>query len=323
MADVKGSSGDFALSGSLLVWYQARECAPTCSGLDLLGRDIATGQSYHIASETSPLSQPAVSGRRVAWQTDIARSLYLTDLSTMLVTRIVTGYIGLNEYLARPVMSDEYLAWFAIEQQGDRGAHLRLFSYALATGQTQVVVDKQLPELRLEPPLAISGHRVVWADPTPHTLDLATGEAMDLGPGPADSVAARGLTTVWSAKGGPNGRDTDIWGYRQGDAAPTLLASGPGNQRGVTLAGDWLVWENQGGPQDQRLSAAALDAAFAHPATPPPDAAAPAQAIGVTQFNHAWTGGHFVFWLEYHNPLSTLLGRDPDHRPPVDANHGA
>jgi len=310
VADVKGEGSDPAVSGSLVVWQQVAACAPDCGTNDILGKDLATGAAYTIATGLSDRTAPVVSGRRVAWQTTGNTELWLKDIDTGALIRVAAQPAYGSNYLMYPALTDRYLAWMLWEPHGEGVQRYAVQVYDLATGATRTLADRTIYNDAQTLHLAMSGGRLVWSDPTAHLADLTTGAIMDLPADYAPDINIQGDKVFWSAKGAPNATDLDLWGLQLPATAPVLLASAPGNQQRPTVAGDWLAWQTQGGPQDGRLGAARLADAFLHPATPPPGPPATAGLIAATVRRAAWGAGHYLFWVDNRYPDTRLYGYD-------------
>jgi hypothetical protein len=310
VADVKGEGSDPSASGSLVVWQHVAACAPDCGTNDILGKDLATGASYTIATGLSDRTAPVVSGRRVAWQTTSDTELWLKDIDTGALMRVAALPPYGGTYLTYPVLTDRYLAWILWEPRTEGEQHYTVQVYDLATQTTRTLADRTIRSASQNLHLAVSGERLVWSDPAAHLADLTTGAITDLPVEYAADLTIQGDTVLWSAKGAPNATDLDIWGMRLLDSRPLLLASAPGNQQRPAVAGDWLAWQTQGGPQDGRLGAARLADAFLRPDAPPLTPPVTAGLITTTVRRAAWGAGHYLFWADSSYPYTRLYGYD-------------
>jgi len=254
-----------AISGSLVVWQDN-----THGDRDILGKDLAGGATFAVATGPADQVSPAIAGKTVAWieNANQATRLLTKDLDTG-KTDEITALPSATNTLAEPLLSDEYLVWTQMAPGSGQGFHpVDLRAYARKTGLVKTIAHYGVTNGGV-PQYALDGHRVVWVDGALLKFaDLSSGEASDLVQGAIQAPAIHGDLVLWSMRQGPSSEGSHLWGLHLTDQQPRLLVSGAGSQVGGTIAGDWLVWANQGGPDDGRLGATPLAAAFA--AAPPP-----------------------------------------------------
>ncbi len=103
-----------ALDGSIVVWLDYTNCPPgACRSNAILGKDLATGQTYTVAHgsdySSDYRSTPAIAGTTVVWsETDL---ILTADLTTGAVTPLPHAP---NTRISTLLISKEYIVWVEI-----------------------------------------------------------------------------------------------------------------------------------------------------------------------------------------------------------------
>jgi hypothetical protein len=272
----------------------------------VLGKDLATGQTFAVATGSTDQSTPTIAGRSVAWleANGVTQRLLLGSLDDTIVQTITSlPAVGPNGYsLGRPLLSDDYLVWeeIAPASHGAPGPTLiRAFNRHSGQIRTIETVPAAHPS-QATPAYALSGHRLVWVTTALHLDDLDTDSTRVLYSSDYDiySPLISGDTVLWSAYRDGN---YQVFGLQLGEGTPRVLVRGQGMKISPVVAGDRLAWANLDGPYRGQITIASLAAAFAgstvvpNPAAPP--LAIPAPAPGMAQ-RLAVANDQYLAWAE-------------------------
>jgi hypothetical protein len=253
VTDAKGDQQGPAISGSLVVWQDNGHSCTGCER-DIRGKDLATGTEFAIAVGPADQASPTIDGRTVVWiEGDAGRVRLLSrtlDRPATTELAIVTDPMAT---ITAPAISADLIVW----GQQYHGKHLTIFAYERGSGRKSVIDNSGYAT----PNYAVSGTRVVWADPGLWLTDVAAGTIERLSRWRAIAPQVEGDVVVWTSSIG--GRPPSILGLTLQDKRPLVLVDSPSEKRAPRLMGGKLWWHTE--EQGQiRLRSTPLDQALVH-----------------------------------------------------------
>ena len=255
VTDTPGDVRVGGISGSVVVWQdQGLGCPAQCGIGDIRAKDLATGQTYDVATGPNLQSAPAVAGRTVAWlEADgYGLQLLVKDLDQHDPTPLATIRPGSETYtgFGSPLISDSYIvwAWLGKPEGSPLSRAITIDAYNRQTHMVETIARYDTPESDVR--YALDGDRLVWLDNGVQFADLRTGERRLLyngqalyngGPLLLPNVAIRGNVVYWWNEPG-------LFGLRLDQPGVVTLVPEQVGVLSATVAGDWLVWgTNDGG----------------------------------------------------------------------------
>ena len=246
-----------------------------CRGGDVLGKDLATGQTFAVATGPGQQYGPALNGRTVAW-VDVHNNqahLMLKDLDTPTVAVLTTTTYDSSpyayDYIGEIFISPQYVVW-AVMSGWSAGSnptsYAQLQAYDRHTGAIQNVAGYGGGPYDHGPRLsgyALEGEQLVWIAGGLQYANLRTGEQRELLPEPATSGGMqaglqdfRAGTILWTM-------GAAVYGSRLDHPAAVRLVNLSSGGTQATLAGEWLVWNTCNETACGPLQAARLATLFA------------------------------------------------------------
>lgn len=264
-----------AVSGDVAVWEVSR----SGTGLDVQGKNLATGQNLSLPAEPGGQRRPSVDGRIVVWEdTSSGNSdIYGYDLSLKRKFPVAVGP-GDQEY---PSVEGSRVVW-----EDDRGDGSDVYGYDLDAGRE--IHISTAPGNQRRP--VVGGATVVWEDHDAIDSDvvarnLATGEETTIAGGPTwqDSPAIGENTILWREESLFG--NYDVYGYDlAGEQDLGVIGGGAGDQLDPATDGRVATWtDDPGGSTDIRGKDLSSGEAFA-------------VAGGQGQQENPATGGGAVVW---------------------------
>jgi hypothetical protein len=228
IASGPGDQTDPAIDGRYVLYADG-----TRGSLDVLARDLATGETRVVAAGPEDEDSPDLARSVVAYRSDAGITVAYLATGTLLRPAAEPG-------ARAPAVSTSAAVW-EVGRDGARDLGWFLFgSGAPRSGVIAAPGDQRAP--------AVSGTTVAYVDAAAggaaRLLDHARGEARVVSPGGATGVAidgGPGALRVAVARGAGSASDVEIY-----DDAGQLLAALPlpGEQRRPQLAGDWVAFED-------------------------------------------------------------------------------
>ena len=236
-----------AVTGSLIIWSDARE-----GDFDVYGIDLPTGQERIIAQALNNQIGAAAGDHFVVWtddrnsRTDVPPEQFNSDIYAM---NLRTGQEipvctapGLQN---DPDVHGDFIVWADqrrfVPSLAPYVSHIS--GYDGTTGE-EILIAEDTGEVHHVKP-AVSGDIVVWVDLTPAGnnimgFNLSTRETFQIHEGGSDTPDIDGRYVVWSDT--RNGADKDIWGYDLLTGEEFAIFLGPGNQKAPKISGNLVVW---------------------------------------------------------------------------------
>jgi beta propeller repeat protein len=220
---VAANIGVPAISGSVVVWTDARSDPGDWTNLDVYGYDLSAHLELPICTASGDQGLPVISGNIVAW-TDCRNDpgdwtnmdIYGYNLSTHLEFPVCTapGHQGL------PVIGGDVIAWTDARSDPGEGVNLDVYGYKLSTGQEFPICTAPGSQ-----GLPVIGEDIVaWtdarADPGDWTnldvygYDLSTGQEFPIStaPGLQGLPVISGQTVLWTDARDAETSGLDIYG---------------------------------------------------------------------------------------------------------------
>lgn len=232
-----------AVSGNTAVWEVSG-----AGGLDIQGKNLATGQDLGLPSEPGGQQHASVDGRIVVWQDTSSgdSNVYGYDLSSRQKFPVAVG----PGNQARPSVDGNRVVW-----EDDRGDDWDVYGYDLDAKQEFPV--STAPGNQRQP--VVGGATVVWEqrdaiDSDIVAKDLATGEETTVAGGPSwqETPAVGGDTILWSQEGISG--SSDVYGYDLAEGRELgAVGTGGGDQYDPAIGGRVATWvDDPGGNADIR-----------------------------------------------------------------------
>lgn len=238
------------ISGSLVVWEDESCSAAKCE-YDILGKDLATGTIYQIATGPGYRNHPAIAGRTVIWiEGAEEEKLLAMDLNTNTIIQVTSAFTPTSA--VAPLVSDEYIVWSQKGQvdEATSTVPIQLVAYDRKTGKTTTVDQYTQPSVIYSYggpegySFALGDHYVVWQDGYSMTMaDLSTGKisllTADYTSGPTNTGDILIL--------GAHGFTLEVVDLKEGNVKYGKLddaAVWP------AIAGDWVAWLSPGQEPD-------------------------------------------------------------------------
>ncbi|WP_049768562.1 hypothetical protein [Anaeromyxobacter sp. Fw109-5] len=229
IASGPGDQTDPAIDGRYVLYADG-----TRGSLDVLARDLATGETRVVAAGPDDEDSPDLARSVVAYRTDAGITVAYLATGTLLRPPAEPG-------ARAPAVSTSAAVW-EVGRDGARDLGWFLFgSGAPRSGVVAAPGDQRAP--------AVSGTTVAYVDAAAggavRLLDLARGEARVVSPGGATGVAIDGgpgaLRVAVTRAVADTSTDVEVY-----DGAGQLLAALPlpGEQRRPRLSGEWVAFED-------------------------------------------------------------------------------